>query len=388
MWQRTIGAIALLFVLAGQSMYGQVYTITDLGPLSPTAINTWGQVVGNLNGHAFIWTRTKGLRDLGILPSGTFSRAAAINDRGAVAGTADGPGIAMSSSFGSYQCGNLIQPFVWTRTDSFRTPPLIPDPWPSDVFPTCNFSVSATGMNTLGQVVGRDGPGGDNFDWGFSWSVDGIELLGSSWRPTSINGINNSGQMVGQDGNVGSVGVGHATSWHNATITELAALDGSTNNSSAKGVNDVGQVVGWSTTTPITFPYDGACDGDRGSGCPVHAVLWTAGGTIRDLGTLPGDANSVATKINLFGQAIGSSGNMFIFHEGLSPDLTHEVIGRPFIWSERSGMRDLNTLIRGNSKWVLFSATDINVWGQIVGQGMLNGKPHGFLLTPRAFFKF
>src|SRR5262249_14540886 len=158
--------------------------------------------------HAFIWTRTKGLRDLGILPSGTFSRAAAINDRGAVAGTADGPGIAMSSSFGSYQCGNLIQPFVWTRTDSFRTPPLIPDPWPSDVFPTCNFSVSATGMNTLGQVVGRDGPGGDNFDWGFSWSVDGIELLGSSWRPTSINGINNSGQMVGQDGNVGSVGVG------------------------------------------------------------------------------------------------------------------------------------------------------------------------------------
>ncbi len=51
-------------------------------------------------------------------------------------------------------------------------------------------------------------------------------------------------------------------------------------------------------------------------------------------------------------------------------------------------MRDLNTLVRGNSKWVLSSATDINVWGQIVGQGMLNGKPHGFLLTPRAFFKF
>jgi uncharacterized membrane protein len=388
MRQLKIGVMALLLVLAVPSAYGQLYTITDLGPLSPTAINTWGQVVGNLNGHAFIWTKTKGLRDLGVLPSGTFSRAAAINDLGAVAGTADGPGIATSGSFGSYQCSNLIQPFVWIRTNGFRTPPSVPDPWPSDIRPACDFSVSATGMNVLGQVVGRDGPGGDNFDWGFSWSADGIELLGSSWRPTSINGISNTGQMVGQDGNVGSVGLGHATSWHDGTTTELAALDGSINNSSAKGVNDLGQVVGWSTTTPISFPYDGACDGDQGSGCPVHAVSWTAGGAIRDLGTLPGDTNSVATKINSFGQAIGSSGNTFVFHEGLNPDLAHEVVGRPFIWSERSGMRDLNTLIRGNSKWVLSSATDINVWGQIVGQGMLNGKPHGFLLTPRAFFKF
>ncbi len=343
---RTFALRILLVCLISPIAVAQVYTITDLGPISPTAINTWGQVVGNLNGHAFIWTRAKGLRDLGILPSGTFSRAAAINDLGAVAGTADGPGIATSSSFGSYQCSNLIQPFVWTRTDGFRAPPSVPDPWPSDTFPACGFSVSATGMNS------------------------------------------NTGLMVGQDGNIGSVGLGHATSWNNGTTTDLATLDGSTNNSSAKGVNDVGQVVGWSTTTPISFPYDGACDGDQGSGCPVHAVLWTAGGAIRDLGTLPGDTNSVATKINFFGQAIGSSGNTFVFHEGLNPDLAHEVLGRPFIWSEDSGMRDLNTLIRGNSGWVLSSATDINIWGQIVGQGTLNGKPHGFLLTPRVFFKF
>ena len=53
MRQLTIGVMALLLVLAVPSAYGQLYTITDLGPLSPTAINTWGQVVGNLNDMAF-----------------------------------------------------------------------------------------------------------------------------------------------------------------------------------------------------------------------------------------------------------------------------------------------------------------------------------------------
>jgi hypothetical protein len=71
----------------------QVYTVTDLGPLAPTGINTWGQVIGNYNGHAYIWTKTRGMHDLGILPGGTFSRAAAINDSGMVLGTADEPGI-------------------------------------------------------------------------------------------------------------------------------------------------------------------------------------------------------------------------------------------------------------------------------------------------------
>jgi hypothetical protein len=51
-------------------------------------------------------------------------------------------------------------------------------------------------------------------------------------------------------------------------------------------------------------------------------------------------------------------------------------------------MQDLNTLIRPNSGWVLTAATDINVWGQIVGSGMLNGQAHGFLLTPKDFFQF
>jgi len=54
---RTFALRLLLVCLISPLAVAQVYTITDLGPISPTAINTVGQVVGNLNGHAFIWTK-------------------------------------------------------------------------------------------------------------------------------------------------------------------------------------------------------------------------------------------------------------------------------------------------------------------------------------------
>jgi uncharacterized membrane protein len=100
------------------------------------------------------------------------------------------------------------------------------------------------------------------------------------------------------------------------------------------------------------------------------------------LETLPGDEFSAASKINFFGQAIGISGNTAALD---SFNQRYEVIGRPVIWSERNGMQDLNALISTSSGWVLNSATGINIWGQIVGSGTLNGKVHGFLLTPKVF---
>jgi hypothetical protein len=87
----------------------------------------------------------------------------------------------------------------------------------------------------------------------------------------------------------------------------------------------------------------------------------------------------MAVGINYFGQVIGSSGN---FLESLGPGGTLTVVGRPFLWTERKGMQDLNTLIRSGSGWVLNSVSGINVWGQIVGSGTFNGETRGFLLTP------
>ena len=78
------------------------YHYRDLGNLGGTAtssagnfaigINNRGQVVGhsllpdNTTFHAFLWTRDKGMQDLGTLPGDVYSAAIQINDRGEAVG--------------------------------------------------------------------------------------------------------------------------------------------------------------------------------------------------------------------------------------------------------------------------------------------------------------
>jgi probable HAF family extracellular repeat protein len=389
MKQRILIAFVLLLVPIASA---QVYTITDLGSLSPTAINSWAQIVGNLNGHAFIWAKSQGMRDLGTLSGGTSSYAASINDLGVVVGTADGPGTVVSliPSFPSQDCSDLTQPFIWTPTKGMQGVGTVAGPssapWDFEILGFwCDLPFYATSINDPGEVVGYTAAAPDLYQFAFlRTSVGGMTTFGSSYTPTFANGVSNTGQIVGQ-----SLGeIGNATSWKGAvetTLIDLGAGAGLYYTSSANGVNDQGQVVGWSTTIPF-YPD---CGLDI-TVCPLHAVLWTGSGAIQDLGTLPGDMFSAASKINFFGQIIGSSGNTLGFQvpgAGFDGAAPIAIVGRPFIWSARRGMQDLNTLIRGNSGWVLNTATDINIWGQIVGEGMLNGKPRGFLLTPRNPFK-
>jgi hypothetical protein len=130
----------------------QRYTVTDLRQLSPTGINSWAQVVGNYNGHAYIWTKWNGMHALGTLIGGTFSRAAAINDLGVVAGTADGQGTVTDPTNPSLNqnCSDLTQPFIWTQQ---------------------------YGMRGLGSVVGE---GEDIYDPGICFlSFYGAEII--SW---------------------------------------------------------------------------------------------------------------------------------------------------------------------------------------------------------------
>jgi probable HAF family extracellular repeat protein len=352
------------------------YIVTDLGPLSPTAINSWAQVVGNYNNQAYIWSFGR-MKALGLLPAGTFSQAAAINDFGAVTGTADGAGMVISPDLtispNQICSSGLVQPFLWTRENGMEG--LNTVGWEADNL-LCIVPFYGTGINNSGQIVGDmpDGPG--LYAWGFVWTnSSGMSLFGGSWIPSFVGGINNNNQIVGQ--NSDELDEGYATSWQNGVTTDLGALieplDPTAAGSAANGVNDSGQVVGWSSTIPNEYTTESI----------VHAVLWSPAGVIQDLGTLPGDQFSAALKINSSGEIVGASGNTAskLYAQPL------QVTGRPFISTARNGMHDLNTLISSTSGWVLNTATDINVWGQIVGQGTRNGQPHGYLLTPRNPFQ-
>jgi uncharacterized membrane protein len=382
MWTKATLSMLLFVCFTTVLATAQAYTITDLGSLQPTAINSWAQVAGNYNNQAYIWSFWR-MTALGLLPGGTFSEAAGINDLGVVTGTADGPGTVFSPdpTLPNQQCADLTQPFLWTAKTGMKG--LGTQGWePFFGYGGWCISFYARALNASSEVVGDMPAGPDVYAWGYTWtSAAGFSLFGGGWMPTFASGINNKGEVVSQ--NTVLHYYSYATSWSNGVATDLGALnegpDPATSSSSANGVNDVGQIVGWSTVNPISI---GACgDFFNPTDCIIDAVLWTPSGVISDLGTLPGDQYSIALKVNYFGQVIGSSGNTLVAStEEIDP---LQVTGRPFIWSARTGMQDLNTLIRSNSGWMLNTAVDINVWGQIVGVGTLNGQPHGYLLTPR-----
>jgi probable HAF family extracellular repeat protein len=78
--------------------------------------------------------------------------------------------------------------------------------------------------------------------------------------------------------------------WEDGQMTDLGTLGGSY--SAAWGINNRGQVVGFSNNTA--------------SCCDIHAFLWEDG-QMTDLGTLPGGDWSAASGINSRGQVAGSS---------------------------------------------------------------------------------
>jgi probable HAF family extracellular repeat protein len=89
---------------------------------------------------------------------------------------------------------------------------------------------------------------------------------------------------------------------------------------------------------------------------------------MRDLNTLGGDA-SFAMGINRYGQVVGYS------------KLSDNNTDHAFIWSETTGMQDLNDLTPGLPEGVFLEiALAINDRGQIVGYTSPNH--HAFLLTP------
>lgn len=346
-----MGFAILSMVLTGSLAAAQTYRVTDLGVLPGDTgslgdvINSSGQVVGCSDtsidtfpclggspGHAFLWSKATGMRDLGTLPGGTFSVAFGLNDPGQAVGWSNNGQGAQHA-------------FIWTQSRGMRDLGTLPGGTYSYAFAInsvgliCGFGDSGT-SNGVGDVV--------------IWTAD-KEILDLGSLPGVLNSqaifINDHNQFVG------------AALYSNGTfqafagtisggLTALPTLPGATT-SLALGVNDAGIIVGSSNSAKNSNGI---------------AVAWDSNLKIYSLGTLPGDSASSASYINDLDQAVGQS-------------TTPSGVNRAVIWT-KSGIQNLNNLIPRNSGWTLVYALSINRAGQITGYGTINGQNHAFLLTP------
>ncbi|MBK8814376.1 MAG: HYR domain-containing protein [Methylococcaceae bacterium] len=329
------------------------------------------------------------ISDLGTL-GGAYSKSAAINESGQIAGY-------------SHKLGNAaLRPFLWQSGAGLQ-----------DLNTLGGTQAMAVGINAAGQVVGNSLTSGDIATRGFIWNVGGMTQLstlgGTRSRATAVN---NNGVMTGAASLSGDV-ADHGAVWPTslaASPIDLRTLGGL--NSQGNDININGQVAGYAeNATRLT-----------------HATLWSAPYTAlgQDLGTL-GGTYSTAYAVNGIGQVTGVStlsGDLqyrgFVWQSGqgmvdigsLTPTSTQtagldinnngDIVGystttggaakRAVIRKNGSALSDLNGQILTGTGWVLSEASAINDSGQVVGIGTLTRvdtaanlnrvEHHAFLLTP------
>ena len=155
-------------------------------------------------------------------------------------------------------------------------------------------------------------------------------------------------------GDAGSANGVHAFLYSGGSIHDLGALPGYSE-SHGLGINDSGQVIG-------------SADDISASGEGLHRAFLYQNGAMKDLGTL-GGINSVAYGINNAGVVVGWADNL--------------TGAEPFVYSG-GVMRDLFALVPDGGAWSTGMAETINDKGQIAGTAFHNGGLYIFLATPVA----
>ena len=269
-----------------------------------TDINDLGQVVGqsgtaSSSSHAVIWDNSTIPQDLGALAGGDYSSAAAISNDGRV----------IVGSANDASNGNAVR---WLRVSG---------QWTIDRL--------SAGTNCYANSVSSDGAiiGGECGSNAVVW-VNGLRIiLGAGF----LADVNKNMQAVGSNPTFD-----HAILWNFSTnpvtATDLGSLG--TGYAVAQGINDAGEVTGWSANTDNvshaffwssrrgmvdlgetgTSPQGGGYDvnatgqvvGDLWPGGIQHAAYYAGGKTV-DLGVLPGYNTAVALSINANGQIVGVS---------------------------------------------------------------------------------
>jgi probable HAF family extracellular repeat protein len=356
MTSRFAGAL-LAIALATSWASAQTYTITDIGVLkgdnesSGFFINNLGEVVGcsdikNPQGypctgliagqHAFSWTRSGGMKDLGTLSGATVSAAIGVNDSGTVVGYSNVQG----------QVATNFRAVQWSSTGAISNLGTISGGSSSAAF-QINFAGEVAGDSFLSSGVVN----------ATSWTNKKIKNLGALSKAIFTAGlaINDNGYIVGESVfGYGPPFKSHGFLYNGSTMKDLGTLTGGIT-SMANAINTSGMIAGQS---------DGLVTGGH-----WHAVLWNTAGKIQDLGVIHGGNYSIAFGIN--------DSNVVVGYGNLSNNAAHAMV-----WTSTHGMRDLNSLIPSGSGWVLINANAINNVGQITGYGIKGGFNHAFLLTP------
>lgn len=220
-------------------------------------------------------------------------------------------------------------------------------------------------INDLGQVTGRShGPNGQH---AFLWtdgSMTDLGTLNPGDTESSGLGINNHGDVVGY-----SYGPGRAVLWRDGQVIDLGTLG---LDSIAYAINNAGQIVGWSQpsqyeyravlwqngdlidlTTTFNAPMNFAEDINTLGQIVGEGVRLEPDGSITELGTL-GGSWTIASALNDQGQVIGRSqrgdGSYYDWHA--------------FLW-DGGVMTDLGAIGRYENS----EAVDINNSGQVIGWG-------------------
>jgi len=260
-------------------LWGTDNSLSDLGTLggnasTANAVNNRGQVTGealntipdpytsNFNNfyiggatqvHAFRWTRSRGMQDLGTL-GGTDSAAFSINERGQIAGMSF-----INTTVNSSTGVPTLDPFLWENGKML------------DLGTLGGTSGVAFALNNRGQVVGASNLVGDNGGHAFLWDRKaGMQDLGTLGGSTGgALSINDAGDIAGGDSRAD--GSGGSFLWHDGVMTDLGTVVGANISSQALSINSRRQIVG------------NLLDNN---GNEIGGFLWEDGGPMVDLGTL------------------------------------------------------------------------------------------------------
>jgi probable HAF family extracellular repeat protein len=323
------------------------------------------------------------ITDLGkLIPDGTDTRAASINNQGQIVGRSRTAGNTASSGY------------IWENGTITALPLTGPVNGGAVVTLPGRGGLSRS-INDAGIIVGAGDETAGPTDRALLWTPNGsggydLNIYNFGGLESYFIDINNSNQIAGYD--IFEANRRNAIFWENGIRTDLPSLNGDQNFGLA--INDNTEIVGY-------VDSDGAINGTN----VYSAAFWEqdANGNfvLTNLGIPNGFAQSFARDINqdglVIGQATNGSGSTltssgFLWDNGnlidlgslggtrgdaLSVNQAGQIVGFSNIASEvahatlwqNGQLSDLNDLLVNGTGWVLNQATGINERGQIIGFG-------------------